>query len=1135
MQLTAYCNYLLCDVDKKETHRSSKSTKTPFYRACFYFLLLGIGLLVSSSSYSQKINLSVKNASLQSVFKEIEKQSGFRFFYKEKILLKANKVTVTIKDATINQALQQCLVGQPYSYSITENIIVINETKSTPDENPVAPITGNNEISLRGTVKDAKGNPISSVSVVVPGTPFGSITNEKGEYYIGRVPETSSILASYVGFIPQTISVKKRSEINIVLQIEEMSLDEAVVIGYGTTTKRLNPGAVSSIKAVDIAKQTIDNPLTALQGRVPGVSITQDNGLPGGGVRVQVRGINSAAAGTIPLYVIDGVPFTLFSGGEPFSDALNAYGTSGANGNISPFSMIAPEDILRIDILKDADATAIYGSRGSNGVILITTKKGTKGKTVFNFNVNTGFAKVNRFIPMMSGPEYFAMRREAFNNSGVVPDLDNAKDLLVWDTTKYTDWQRWAIGGTAPITNATGSVSGGNQQTNFLFSSTYRNQGTVFPGSYRNNTFSNRLNVGHKSQNERFNIDVALNYSYMDNNLPSRDLSGYYNLAPNFPPYNPDGTLNFEVNNPYAELKKSYSSKTTNFISSLNVGYKVLPSLTLKTAFGYTLTSLHQLNKNPASSKNISPSASPSVRAAANELTYFDNDNGNYIIEPQLNYKKALGVHQLDILAGTTFQQNKADGILLNGTGFSNESLLGAISNAANVSARNSNYSVYKYNALFGRINYNYDNKYIVDAVFRRDGSSRFGPNNRFGNFGAIGGAWIFTKEKFMESTNFLSFGKLRASYGITGNDQISNYQYSAFYNTGWSGISYQGTGILNQRNPANPELQWESTTKLDIALDLSFFNERLSLKADYYLNRSSNQLVGISLASQSGYNSYTGNLPATIQNRGLEFELTSNNISSKDFTWTTTFNLTLNRNKLVAFPDLESSSYNYTYIIGQPIDVQQLYQYAGVDKATGSPTFVDQNKDNSIGFEDDRIPMKIGTPYYGGLTNNLTYKGFSLDFTFQFNHRYGFLNNTLDNFNTGYYPYGYGYYNQSKPIVNRWSPTNTDAFYPAAGVNFNNDYFTLAGSDYNWGDASFIKLKTVSLQYAFRPKLLERLKLRALSIYAQGQNLHTWAKQKYTFDPETTQPGTGVGLGTGRYIAFPQLQTIVFGFNVSF
>lgn len=1089
-----------------------------------FLLVLGICLQTSASSFAQKISLSEKNVSLERIFRAIRAQSGYSFLFDDQQLSRAHNVTIEVKDASIETVLKLCFNDQPLTYTIVDKTIIVSPGAINSKLSP--PV-----FTLRGVVSDENGKRFQGVNVQIKGKGIGMSTHDNGEYYLHGMDENDTIIFSFLGYITQRIGINGRSVINVRLLPAKRVLDETVIIGYGTTTQRRNTGAVSSITSKEIATQTITNPLTALQARIPGVQVTQDNGLPGAGVRMQIRGQNTASAGFIPLYVIDGVPFTLFNGSQPMTDALNAYGTSGANGNISPFSMISPEDIERIDVLKDADATAIYGSRGANGVVLITTKKGNKGgRTTLNVNLSTGITNVNRFIPMMNTEQYLQMRKDAFAHSNVTPTTTNAKDLTVWDQTANTDWQKWAMGGNGRFTNAAISLSGGNQQTTFMFSGNYKKESTVFPGDFGATTASGRLNVGHKSLDNKFNMNVGVNYAYMDNNLPRLDLALLYDLPPNYPIYNADGTFNWTRDNPEALLRQKYSNQTFNFISSLDLSYKILPNLTAKANIGFTQTTLKQSNTRPASAQNVSPTATPAVVAAANRLNYANNANDNYIIEPQLEYTKKIKEGNLQILAGTTFQQSKATGVSLRGTNYSSEALLNSLSSAGTIITEYNNYSVYKYSAVFGRLNYNWKDKYIVDGTFRRDGSSRFGPDNRFGNFGAVGAAWLFSNESFMENIEVISFGKLRGSYGLTGNDQISNYLYNPLYSTAFTGYNYLGNSTLVQNNVANPNLQWETTKKLDIALELGFWKERLRVKADFYRNRSSNQLMGIQLPSQSGFSNYTGNFPAVIENKGWEFEVNTVNVESNSVLWTTSVNFTMNRNKLVSFPDLANSSYSSTYVIGQPIDIIQLYRYTGVDQTTGEPTFI--SKGASPSYAVDRVPMKIGTPYYGGITNNVSYKNFVLDFTFQFNHRFGFNNSTLgQNFN----PYGYGYVNQSTAILDRWKQPGDKAFYPAAAATYANSYGNLASSDYIWGDASFIKFKTLSLTYKLPRYLLKKAHISSGSVYAQGQNLYTWAKQKYVLDPESTPAGTGPSLGAGRYVAFPQLRTMIIGLNLSF
>ena len=1083
--------------------------------------LLAACLQVSAKGYAQKVTLDLRNVSFEKVFKEIKRQTGFLFLYNSEEIKKIGRVSITISNADVHEVLEKSLSATGFTYRIVDKTIILSP--KSPVTAPVTRMWSPELVDITGVVTDENGNPLGGASVKVKGTAQGAMTDVKGSFSIKQPVGKIVLVVSFIGYETQEIAFQGNGPLRIRLKTAVNPLDALVVIGYGTTSRRMNTGSVSSVTAADIDKQPVTNPLTALQGRIAGMQITQDNGLPGGAVRVNIRGAGTSisSAGFIPLYVIDGVPFTLFNGGQPASDNLNAWGTSGANGSLSPFAMINPDEIERIDVLKDADATAIYGSRGANGVVLITTKKGTKKGMSVGVKLNQGTAKVGHFIDMMNTPQYLAMRKEAYANAGVAA---TGLDLTTWDQNAYTDWQRYAIGGTAHTTNATTSLSAGDVQNSFLLSSTYRREGTVYPGNYNNKSFSTRVNAGHSSADKKFNVNVSANYAYMRNNLPTVDLTGIFNLAPNYPLYNANGTANWTSASPLSYFKKDYTGTTTNFMSNLDLSYKILPDLMVKASIGYTTTRLQQTATNPASSQN--PAGTTTSR-----LTYTDNTNDNYIVEPQIVYNKTIGRGKLNVLAGTTFQQNKSTGVYLNGVGYTNEALINSLVAASSITASYNNYSVYKYNAFFGRLNYNWADKYLIDATVRRDGSSRFGPGKRFGNFGAVGAAWIFTRENFANNWSFLSFGKLRGSYGLTGNDQIPDYLYNTLYAVTSTNYSYQGNTTYYLSGIANPDLQWETMKKLDLALELGFFRDRILLKADFYRNRSSNQLRYVTIGSQAGTSGYYANFPAVVQNQGWEFELNTTNINSRDFKWTSSLNLTINCNKLVSFPDLATSGYASSYIVGQPTDIRFAYHFTGVDPATGAPTFQDQDKDGSITFAFDRMPVAYGSPFYGGFLNNISYKGFQLDIALQYNHRNGFVDNALAS-----NPLGYTYQNQPVSALNRWQKAGDVAKLPAATTAFPASYSNfIYSSDFNWGDASYWKLKNVGVSYSLPKEWIRAVKMSNASVYVQGQNLYTWAKQKNTFDPETTVPGTGTGLGTGQYIAMPQLRTIVVGINCNF
>ena len=1097
---------------------------------CGTILVCSLSLLASSKTSGQNIDkqsvtIQVQHQSLKAALQKLQDQSGFSIFYPSALVNAFTDVSIDHKIRSVAETLNLLLNGTNLVYHQDGNKIVISQNLANPI---VKDVTVDKVIHLIGMVTDEKGDPIAGVTVQSKSNySLSTATDQNGHFHIDLPSSNDVLIFRFIGYRTKEVPVGDQTSLQIHLELATGSLDEVQVIGYGETSKRDNTGAVSSITAEDLSKQVIDNPLEGLQGHIAGMQITQDNGLPGAAVRVNIRGAYDpvSSAGFIPLYVIDGVPFTLFNGGQPASDNLNAYGTDGANGGVSPFSMIAPEDIERIDILKDADATAIYGSRGANGVVLITTKKGKQGRTIVDVNVNHGNGDVSHFIPMMNTQEYLQMRQDAYDYAGETPSAANGgQDLTVWSQTQDTNWQKYFLGGTAHTTNATASISGGDTQNTFLLSSTYRDQGTVFPGDYGATTFSGRLNAGHKSANGRFNVNASVNYSYMSTNLPTTDLSQLYNLPPNYPIYNADGSLNWAVNNPLSYFMQPTTAQTTNLITNVDLSYKVVAGLTLKANLGYSTTRIKQQQEEPASSQN--PNYSPQ-----SSLTYTDNQNDNYIIEPQAEYTKQIGKGKLDVVVGTTFQQSLATGIYVYGSGYSTDLLLNSLAAAGSTQVYYNNYSLYKYTAFFGRVNYNWDQEYFIDGTFRRDGSSRFGADHQFGNFGAVGASWIFSQEDAIKNLPWLSFGKFRGSYGVTGNDQIPNYQYLALFNPGGSNRTYDGTSTLVSSSIPNPDLQWEISKKLDFGLELGFSKNRILFKADYYRNRSSDILTYISVPEQTGQNAYLGNLNAVIQNKGFEFELNTTNVQSSNFSWTTNVNLTFNRDKLVSYPDLAESFYSSEYVVGMPVTVPMLYHYTGPDAKTGLPTFQDKNGDGSID-QGDMSLAPYGHPYYGGLTNTITYKGLSLNFTFQYDHRMGYKNATLSE---NYSPVGSSLQNQSTAYLNRWTSAGSTGYFPAASLNYDPSYGNLANSDYNWGDASFLKLKTVSLNYTLPKEWVSSLKMANAQIYLQGQNIFTWAKQKYVYDPETNVDGAGPAPGTGQYIAFPQLRTIVLGLNVSF
>ena len=1099
--------------------------KIPLVMKLIFTLVIVCSLSASATTvHSQDIKMSVtlKDAAISKVIRAIEKNTPYKFVYNNNLFPAGDKVDIDATNLTVAEILTRILQNSGFTFRLLgDNMIVVTK------ENPTVQAK-----RIMGVVVDENGNPLPGVTIRFKNdTRVSTATDNYGRFSISAPSDDDILVLNFIGYKAQEFPVRNiNAMLRVVMQSAAGSLNEVQIIGYGSTTRALNTGSVSSITAKDIENQPVSNPLAAMQGKLAGVQITENNGLPGAGYRVQIRGVGSLSNGTLPLYVIDGVPFTLYNGSQPATDGLNAYGVSGANGGeTSPLGMINPDDIERIDVLKDADATAIYGSKGANGVVLITTKKGKTGKTKFNLDFYQGFGKVAHFIDELNTPEYLAMRKAAFAATNTTPTAANAPDLVTWNPDAYTNWQKRFIGGSANSTNADLSISGGDAQNTFLFSSDYRNDGTVYPGSFGANSFSNRLDAGHKSADNKFGINLDVNYTYQQNTLPSTDLSTLYNLPPNMPLNNPDGSLYWYSTsfvNPLAYLLRPNANVTTNLISNMNVYYRLLPGLTLKANLGYSLTGEKQTAEKPLTS--INPSL-VSLTSPNNTLQYANNTTSNYIIEPQAEYQRNISKGKLDVLVGSTFQRTAVDGLNLLGTGFSSDALIGSLNNAASIVNYGSNNSDYKYSAIFGRANYNWQDTYLLDGTFRRDGSSRFGPNNRFGNFWAVGAGWIFTQETFMKNISWLSFGKLRASYGLTGNDQIGNYQYAAYYGVAGGASSYQGQSVIYPSIIPNPNLHWETDKKLDAALELGFLKDRIYFKADYYRDRSSDQIIYLSLPSQAGIADYSANFPAVVQNKGFEFELNATDVQTKNFKWVTSFNLTFQRNVILSINDPSKLFSSSSYIVGQPVNVARLYHFTGINSTTGVPTYQDMNGDNAITYAGDTYAAPQGNPYYGGMTNSFTYKSLTLDFSFLFNHRMGYINNSAS------YPYGLSLTNQNVTALQRWTAAGNVSQYPGATTVSSIYYSDYNSSDANWGDASFIKLKTVDLNYSLPKSWMQKIGFDHATVFARGENLYTWAKQKYTYDPETTVSGAAPGLGTGQYIAMPQLRTIVFGFNCTF
>jgi len=1114
MEFKAFCN-------RPAWRRLRCITKTMLVMKLTSIIILATCLQVSARGLSQTVTFSGKNVPLEKVFSVIKEQTGYVVFFDYTILDNSKPVTLSVKDEPLTSFLSRVLKGQLLDYKITRKTIFIRKIPATgavvADQRPKP--DGVTDLSLTtipvtGRITNENGEPLVGATMKVKGSKTTVTTNADGRFTfqanIGDV-----VVITFVGFSSREFRISSSEMGRITLTPSESKLDDVQIVGYGTSSKRFITGDASTIKSEDIEKQPVTNLLAALQGRVPGVLITSANGIPGSGITMQIRGNNSVSALSNPLYIVDGIPIpatTISTGNVPT-----------ASGSVSPFNSINPLDIESVTILKDAEATAIYGSRGANGVVLITTKKGKAGKTKMDVNAYSGASVSTRVPEFMNTQQYLTIRKKAFAADNITPTTSNAQDLLVWDQNAYTNFPKLILGNTAPLTNVQTSLSGGNENTRFLLGMGYHHEGAILFGDNHDNRVDGHFNVDHNSLDKRFNINTSVTYS--NDNIKTLAADPYLAVfaPPNFPHYDTTGNLYWvkgnttpPLTNPWSYMRKVGKTATDNFVANTSLRYAILEGLNARVNVGFTKMFMAQQSTSPTTAYN--PTSSSSTK---NTASFGNSSTQTYIVEPQLDYTKKISKGVLNVMAGGTMQSSASKSNSITGTNFTSDDLIESISAAANITNKTLTSTQYKYISGFGRLNFRWMDRYILNSTFRRDGSSRFGPDRRFGDFWSVSGGWIFTEESLLKNAlPVVSFGKLRASYGVTGNDQIQDYKYLETYTS--NALAYNGNLGLYSNNIANPDYGWEVNKKIEVAMELGFLKDRILFTSSWYRSRSNNQLVQSALPTQTGFNYYQANLPALVQNTSWEFQLSTTNINHKNFRWQSTFNITFPKNVLVAFPDLATSAYASYYRVGQSLNLFRGYHFTGISSATGVPQFEDVDKDGSITSSGDYVNIgNLDPKYYGGFGNTLSYKNFSLDIFLQFTKQNGY--NAIKAY---YYPLGYKVNLPAYLAQDYWEPTHTNA--SRAGVTtsvslpIGSAYiYDMPASSAAYSDASYVRLKNLSFSYTLPRKLVEKMKGQNLRIYIQGQNLFTITPYK-GLDPEVQN-------------ATPILKTLTGGIQLTF
>lgn len=947
-------------------------------------------------------------------------------------------------------------------------------------------------IPVSGKVTSGTDNlPIPGVSVQVKGTQKGTVTDVNGTFKIDVVSD-ATLVFSFIGMKSQEIALAGRKQLDVVLFEEKVDLGEVVVVGYSTSSKKLISGSVGTVNETELKNIPIRTIEGVLQGKAAGVSINQNSGTPGGQNSIKMRGGSSINASNSPLIVIDGVP-----------TITGSFGQIGYSGQeIDAMSDLNPNDIESYTILKDASATAIYGSRASNGVILITTKKGSAQSTNVNFNTSYGWQ---------------TMPKER------IPDLMNAAEWNEFKGTDVqgtdTDWMKEILQ-VAPTSNTELSVSSGNDKTRLFISGNYYSQdGTVKSTSF--DRYSGRMNVDHKLRPD-LTIGAGVSMTYSVNYRVEGDQT-LYGPLPNalsipaiYPVFNADGSYNEDgpYANPIAIINETVNVAYTNRNNgNIYLDYKFLNGFTFTTKWSADIYSLREHEYDPITTAQGLKYDGLGIEGTS----YVSNLVGSNVLQ----YSKSVNkIHNFEALAGISFEKYARRTTYIEAVGFPNEDFQ-YITSAATIRAASTFALDRGMTSYFGQFKYNYKYKYIFTVTGRADGSSKFGTNNRFGYFPAVSFAWRANEEAFMKQFESISELKIRTSIGLVGNDGIGDFASLGLFDGGYN--YNQQSGIAPTQLP-NPDLRWETTLQTGLGFDLGLFNDRISLIADVYYNRTTDLLLDRPLPTSSGFSSITSNI-GEMENKGIEFVLNTKNLDGSGLQWSTSFNFSANRNKVIKMyngqPITDQGRGNNWVMEGEPIGVFVGYVCLGVDPTTGNLVYEDLNKDNIITADDRTIIGNPNPDFTLGLTNTFDFQGF--DFSFFLHSVYG---NDIFNGTRIYIEGPTELDNQTTNVLRRWQKPGDITDIPRIGDELKSSRFIENGS--------FLRIKNVTLGYTLPKEFLKRIWLKSARVYVSGQNLYTFTTYS-GMDPEVNYASTdNIIMGTD-FFTYPQSRTILMGLNIGF
>ncbi|MEH6304380.1 TonB-dependent receptor [Olivibacter sp. CPCC 100613] len=1083
-------------------------------------------------SYGQQITIKQKNISVEETLKVIRKQIGYNILYSPQIVNKGHRFDIDRQNAPLQDVLDEVFEGQPFLYTINGKTIVIK------DKLPFTESEGSVQQLIEGQVVDEQGAPLAGVTVILKNSNIVTQTDATGIFRLQVAGQDAiTLIVRSLGYLTQELRVSNTEKLKIALKEEQTSLDQVVVIGYGTQKKSDITGSVSSIRSADFNKGTNTTFDQLISGKASGVQVIQNSAEPGGGVSVRIRGASSINAGSSPLYVIDGLPID------------NAPVVTGGGANFdaprvprNPLAALNPADIESIEILKDASATAIYGARGANGVVIVTTKKGKDGSTQVSYNASGGIQQVAHKIDLLSADEYKTVL------NGLVDAGGGAETYRIGDDITMTDWQD-EVFRKALIQNHSLSLSGGNNKTKFYTSFNYFDQqGVVRSSGFKR--YSAKLNLS-TAVTDKLETGVSLNVSYtrddyapggfginaesgaiyatlnFDPTLPIRDANGIYTLSPFL-----------DMDNPLALLEGANAlANTYRTFGTAYAKYQLLPGLSAKVNLGGDFSS----QKRDVYVSRITRVGGPLGGSAS----ILQGTLSNYLIEGTLNYDKQWDNHAISAVLGATTQRFIIDNTNQNARNFPSDLTgtyntgLGDQSTYRLGSERRTN----RLQSYLGRINYTFKDKYLLTGSFRMDGSSRFGVNNKFGYFPSFALGWKLHQEAFMQNAKAISNLKPRLSWGQTGNQEIGDYAAITTFSTGPGAIlDDQLISTTQPARIANPDLKWETTEQFNLGLDFGLFNERIAGTIDYFQKKTFNMLLNLPIPTTTGFTSILSNV-GSIRNTGWDFGITTQNLIG-DFTWTTSINLSTLRNKVVNLGGIDqiitgdAGQTNQVFMIKEGLPVYSFYGYQidGVWQtdddfsvtrdpvAPGDIKYRDMNGDGVVNAEDRTILGNSFPKLTWSFGNNFSYKNWQLSVFLEGVQGVSMLNNNLVD---AYFPVQFRRNRFAEPYLNRWTPENPSNKYPSF-VNPTGQGSKLVNS-YTVEDASYLRVRTLTLAYNLP---LNKKYLRNLGLSLTAENLLTITDYS-GFDPAVNP--NGGAFNRIDFNAYPVAKTFILGLSVDF